>query len=78
MTENLMTENKPLTREEAIARLNADEAILCDGTRIVREGMDWCVTHANGAFEMFPAAGFGRVRASDLVDRMSLLESLDA
>ena len=62
-----------MTQEEAITKLNADEAIQYEGARIVREGMDWCITHANGAFESFPEAGADRVSATQVIERMDLL-----
>ena len=64
-------------RVNAIAKLNAGEAVDYSGTRIVREGMDWCITHANGAFESFPEAGADRVSAAQIIDRMDLLAYLD-
>ena len=65
------------TRINAIAKLRADEAVEYNGARIVREGMDWCITHANGAFESFPEAGADRVSAAQIIDRMDLLAYLD-
>lgn len=61
-----------MTQEEAIAKLNADEAIQYEGARIVREGTDWCITYANGAFEGLPATGLGRVSATQIIERMDL------
>ena len=65
------------TRKNAIAKLNAGEAVDYSGTRIVREGMDWCITHANGAFESFPESGADRVSAAQIIDRTDLLAYLD-
>jgi hypothetical protein len=39
------------TASDATAMLNQDNVVLFQGTRICREGMDWCVTHPGGAFE---------------------------
>ena len=66
-----------MTRDEAIAKLKNDEAIKYEGARIVREGMDWCITHANGAFESFPESGAHCVSATHVIDRMDLIEFLN-